>query len=87
MLLTIKAKNENFDEGWAQALLQSVICQKLNENDDIPIYSIVTTGDLWEFGKLENHVFIRHPVPWAIQDIGGLLGILDTLFSVCEKLI
>lgn len=70
-----------------KALLQSVICQKINETDETPIFSIVTTGDLWEFGKLERQIFTRHPVPWAIQDIGGLLGILDSLFSTCEKVI
>ncbi len=85
LLLTIEAKNENFDEGWAQALLQSVVCQKINATMTTPIYSIVTTGDFWEFGKLQQQEFIRHPVPWAIHDMSGLLGILDRLFGECEQ--
>jgi hypothetical protein len=86
LLLTVEAKNENFDEGWTQALLQSIICQKMNGTDNIPILSIVTTGDTWQFGKLEKQRFIKHPFSASIQHIEGLLGILDTLFSECEQI-
>ncbi len=82
LLLTVEAKNEKLDEGWCQALLQSVVCRKINGTDDIPILSIVTTGDLWQFGRLEKASFVRHPVSASVQ---GLLGILDTLFSECER--
>lgn len=87
LLLTVEAKNENFDEGWTQALLQSMVCQKINNSVEIPILSIVTTGDTWQFGKLEKNVFIRHPVAVGIQHIEGLLGILDKLFLECENLV
>jgi len=63
LLLTVEAKNEKFDEGWSQALLQSVICQKINGTQDIPILSIVTTGDTWQFGKLEQNLFTQNPFP------------------------
>ena len=86
LLLTVEAKNENFDEGWAQALLQAVVCQKINDTLEIPVFAIVTTGDLWELGRLEGQLFTRHPIPWAIQNIGGLLAVLDTIFSACENL-
>jgi len=87
LLLTVEAKNDNFDEGWAQALLQAVICQKINGNADIPIHAIVTTGDLWQFGRLSGTLFRKHPLSASIQDIEKLLGILNTLFSECEKAI
>ncbi|MDM8568188.1 hypothetical protein QUF50_01470 [Thiotrichales bacterium HSG1] len=85
LLLTVEAKNENFDEGWKQALLQSVVCQKLNDSVDIPILSIVTTGDIWQFGKLEKNLFIRHPISAGVQHVEELLGILDLFFSECEQ--
>ncbi|MEN8218444.1 MAG: hypothetical protein ABFS56_19155 [Pseudomonadota bacterium] len=87
LLLTVEAKNDNFDEGWTQALLQSIVCQKINNSVDIPILSIVTTGDAWQFGKLEKNVFIRHPIAAGIQHIEELLGILNLLFSECENVI
>jgi len=85
LLLTVEAKNEKFDEGWCQALLQSVVCRKINDTDEIPILSLVTTGDVWQFGKFEKASFIRHPVAVSIQNIAVLLGILDVLFSECER--
>ncbi len=87
LLITVEAKNEHFDEGWTQALLQSIICQKINGTDQIPILSIVTTGDTWQFGKLDKKLFIKHPFSASLQDTEGLLGILDVLFSECEQII
>jgi hypothetical protein len=87
LLLTVEAKNEDFDEGWTQALLQAIVCQKMNGADEIPILSIVTTGDTWQFAKLEKNVFIKHPFCASIQHIEELVGILDQLFSECEKVI
>jgi len=51
----------------------------------ISILSIVTTGDTWQFGKLEKNVFIQHPIAAGIQHIEELLGILNLLFSECEN--
>jgi hypothetical protein len=85
LLLTVEAKNEKFDEGWTQALLQSVVCQKINGTPDIPILSIVTTGDFWQFGKFEQKLFTKNPIPASIQHVDELLGILDALFSECEE--
>ena len=86
LLLTVEAKNEKFDEGWSQALLQSIVCQKINGTSDIPILSIVTTGDFWQFGQLEHNLFSKNPIPASIQHVDELLGILDGLFSRCEKI-
>jgi hypothetical protein len=87
LLLTVEAKNEKFEEGWTQALLQAVVCQKINGTADIPVLAIVTTGDFWQFGKLEKQIFTKHPVPASVQHVEELLGILDMLFAECEKML
>lgn len=87
LLLTVEAKNEQFEEGWTKALLQAIVCQKINGTEEIPILAIVTTGDFWQIGKLEKQLFTRHPVPVSIQHLEELLGILDMLFSECEKVV
>lgn len=51
----IEAKKDNFDEGWAQALAEMVASASLGANI---CYAIVTTGRSWEFGKLENSIFM-----------------------------
>lgn len=88
LLLTIEAKNEKnekIEQGWVQALLQAVICQKLNGTQDIPIWMIVTTGDFWQFGQLERQLFTKHPLSVSLQNLEILLGILDHLFTECEQ--
>ncbi len=87
LLLTIEAKNEKFNESWKQALLQAIVCQKLNATTEIPIFTIVTTGHIWEFGKLEQQVFTYHPLPLSVQDMGRLLGILEFLYLRSESYI
>lgn len=84
LLLTVEAKDERFNEGWAQALFQAIICQKVNNTQDIPVFAIVTTGDFWQFGKLDGTLFSRHPTPVALQPVNRLLGILNALFAACE---
>lgn len=85
LLLTVEAKNEKFDEGWMQAVLQAVVCQKLNGVPEVPVFAIVTTGDIWEFGKLEQRLFTYHPLPLSVQDMGRLLGVLDFLYQSSEN--
>ncbi len=87
LLLTVEAKNEKFEDGWTQALLQAVVCQKINGTANLPVLAIVTTGDLWQFAKLEKQQFIKHPFSASLQNLEVLLGILDTLFTECEKVL
>jgi hypothetical protein len=87
LLLAVEAKNEKFEDGWTQALLQAVVCQKINGTADLPVLAMVTTGDLWQFAKLEKQQFIKHPFSASLQNLEVLLGILDTLFTECEKVL
>ncbi|EDN69327.1 conserved hypothetical protein [Beggiatoa sp. PS] len=53
-LCIIEAKKDDFDEGWTQALAEMVASSLLKA----PVcYGVVTTGKLWEFGKLDKGVF------------------------------
>jgi len=88
LLAVGEAKKEKFDEGWGQCLAEMVACQKLNEADGRPnlvVYGIVSTGTMWEFGKLEGQVFTQHNVPCSIDNLARVLGLLDYLFNVCEE--
>jgi hypothetical protein len=55
-LCVIEAKKENFDEGWTQALAEMIASVTTNI-----CYGIVTTGNFWEFAKLESSVFTIDP--------------------------
>jgi len=85
LLLTVEAKDEDFDQGWTQAIFEAVICQKINNDLEIPIWCIVTTGDTWQFGKLFKNDFYKHPYSVSLANLGQLLAILDELFSQCDQ--
>lgn len=55
-LCIVEAKKDNFAEGWTQALAEMVAASL--QGADIS-YGVVTTGKIWEFGKLEQGLFAR----------------------------
>ncbi|MEN8218029.1 MAG: hypothetical protein ABFS56_17000 [Pseudomonadota bacterium] len=54
-LCVIEAKKDDFEDGWAQALSEMVASSLLGTHI---CYGIVTTGAIWQFGKLEKSVFV-----------------------------
>lgn len=85
-LLTVaEAKQEDFISGWGQCLAEMIACQKINVNDDIVIYGIVSAGEFWQFGKLSQNMFTRNLMAYTIYEPAKLLGVLDYLFAECEK--
>ncbi len=86
LLAIVEAKREDFITGWGQCLAAMVAAQKLNsELELLPvIYGIVTTGRIWEIGKLENQVVTIHPFNLSLTQLELLLGVLDYLFVECE---
>nr|VFK59009.1 MAG: hypothetical protein BECKTC1821F_GA0114240_102829 [Candidatus Kentron sp. TC] len=53
-LCVIEAKRDDFELGWAQALAEMVASSL---SGAAFCYGVVTTGKLWEFGKLAHGVF------------------------------
>jgi hypothetical protein len=86
LLVTVEAKYEKFNEGWFQAAMQMIAARQMNENNEIPIYGIVTTGDLWQFGKLENNTFYQHPISVNIEKPEHLTGVISYIFGECDKM-
>jgi hypothetical protein len=85
LLITIEAKNDDFELGWSDAYKQLVVARNLNENEEIPIYAIVSIGSAWQFGKLDKKIIYRHPVTVGIDNPNKLFGILDFIFADCVK--
>jgi len=82
-LLTIAdAKKDDFAGGWAQTLAEMYACQKLNKNNDLSVFGIVTNGTLWEFGVLKNENFIQDNFSYALSvNLKKILGILNEIYS------
>jgi hypothetical protein len=85
LLAVSEAKRQDFEEGWGQCLAEMIACQKTNQDENMIVYGIVSTGMIWEFGKLMQNTFTKHPFSYSIAEPQKVLGKLDYVFAECEK--
>ncbi len=85
LLAVAEAKKQDFEGGWGQCLAAMLACQKNNQNENLTVYGIVSTGMIWEFGKLLRDTFTKHPLSYSIAEPQKVLGNLDYVFTECEK--
>jgi hypothetical protein len=85
LLAVMEAKKQDFEAGWAQCLAAMLACQKINGQEPLLIYGIVTTGLVWEFGKLDGDLFTRDPRSYTITTPEVVYGLLDFVFAQCEN--
>jgi len=79
-ICVIEAKQDQFEEGWAQALAEMIAAS--SQGLEI-CYGVVTTGKAWEFAKLENNVFTKDPNQISATD--NLQKVFDTLNWLFDK--
>jgi hypothetical protein len=85
ILAVVEAKKDDFEGGWEQCLLEMFTIQKINGNPNISVYGIVTNGDNWEFGKLENKVFSLNLAFCTVLDFERLYAVVSHFFSLCRE--
>ena len=69
----------------AQCVAARLACQKINADDHLTVYSIVSSGLFWEFGKLEEHTFTKHLLSYAMSDPQKVYGLVESIFAACEE--
>ncbi|RKU24062.1 hypothetical protein C6503_02000 [Candidatus Poribacteria bacterium] len=79
IIVVVEAKRSDFIEGWGQCLAELVAAQKINNDNAIPVYGIVTDGALWEFGKLEENLFTQNETVLAVSDLKKVFGAIGYL--------
>lgn len=84
LLAAVEAKRENFDEGWAQCTAEMLALQRLN-HDSMPVWGIVTNGELWQFGKLMDATLMKELSFYAITDLNKLFDALAFVLEECRK--
>jgi hypothetical protein len=76
LICVSEAKVDNFTTAWGQTLAEMVACQKLYPT--MVIYGFASNGESWQFGKLENNVFVQDINTYNIanqaEKIAGLLN-------------
>ena len=60
-------------------MAELIAAQKINANDELPIYGIVTDGELWQFGKLVQNEFTKEKLRLTINNPVEIFGAIDYL--------
>jgi hypothetical protein len=79
LIAVVVAKNENFQEGFAQCLAELVAVQRFNAADGrtVPrLYGAVTTGNNWRFLQLEGNSATIDETDYHINQVERILGVL-----------
>jgi hypothetical protein len=81
LVLIAEAKQNDFVRGWGQCLAELVAAQRLNGNAALPVYGIVTDGEIWQFGKLVGSVFTKNLSRVTIDRLeevyGAVFGLIE----------
>src|SRR4051794_26300548 len=54
-----EAKKDDFETGWAQCLAAMIAAQRMNASSDLTVFGIVSNGNSWQIGKLDEAVFTQ----------------------------
>ncbi len=84
-LMVVEAKKDDFEGGWAQCLNAMLASQKINNNENIDLHGIVSNGDVWQFGKLEQRRFTRESRSFTISALEELTAILNAVFNSAKN--
>lgn len=79
LIMLVEAKKNAIEEGLGQCAAEMVAAQRLNQEQGLShnlIYGCVTTGELWQFLKLNDKNLLIDPTKIYIEHIDGILGIL-----------
>lgn len=79
LMVVLEAKKNDIEEGLGQVAAQMLGARIFNEKDGTPvpvIYGCVTTGENWQFLKLEGLDLLLHPKRLRIEEVDKLLWFL-----------
>jgi hypothetical protein len=86
LLCVVEAKRDDFEQGEAQCLVELHVCDELNRqaSQAVEVFGIVTNGKVWQFYKWTTAPEVYASLPYSIQDLAQLLGVLHWIFGECE---
>lgn len=91
LLAVVEAKKNDFEQGWGQCLAELVAIQKLNNLPNFTYYGIVSDGNLWQFGKLTDDLFVQDPASFTLNELeevfGALAFLLDQMHSALQQVL
>ena len=81
----VEAKRDDFSSGWAQCGLELYAIQTINASPHLPLYGIVSNGEIWEFAQLEADRFTLYNQRCDINDLDQLFSALRVILERCKN--
>ena len=83
--LAASERKSNFKQGWGQCLAELVAAQKMNNDANLPVYGIVTDGNLWQFGRLVGDTFTQNRTDFVLTNLPMLFGAVSAVFKAATE--
>jgi hypothetical protein len=61
-----------------------VAIQKINNNDNLAVYGLVSNGEIWEIAKLEKQNFVFYNKRFVIEELDDLFNVLVSMLELCK---
>lgn len=84
VLVVVEAKKNDIEVGLGQCAAQMIAARQFNESHKTPIahvHGCVTTGEDWQFLRLDDNNLIVDDDRYYINDVDKILGILLAIMS------
>jgi hypothetical protein len=84
LLVLVEAKKNDIDEGLGQCAGEMLAALRFNQAEGVAndiVYGCVTTGELWQFLRLQDTQLIIDPHRLYIESIDKILGMLIKMLS------
>ena len=84
VITIVEAKNDNIINGFGQCIAEMVAAQQFNAkegNQIATIYGAVTSGNYWQFMKLQETTISIDLQDYMIDDVQKIMGILAAMIN------
>jgi hypothetical protein len=84
----VEAKDDDIETNIGQCLAQMLGARIFNQKDNLPldkIYGCVTTGEIWQFLKLENDHFYMDSRRYYLDRLENILGVLQAIIDAYKN--
>jgi hypothetical protein len=88
VMTVVEAKKNDIEVGLGQCVAQMLGARKFNEaagRATAPIYGCVTTGETWQFLRLEGHVAMLNKDRYYLDNVSGILSFFQAIFQDAAK--
>jgi hypothetical protein len=90
VLIIVEAKKDDIESGLGQCAAQMIGAQRLNQRDETGIetvYGCVTTGEAWQFLKLDHAVLEIDADRYYINEVGAILAVFQMIIDQYEPVL